>query len=326
MIKSKSGGFLQRKRTMERSVLNTDRHMEVNHKSHIVDNSTRDGLNTKKIPQLLKQKSISDKSFVNADISQANGTTSFLKDKRGSSTLKNSVSKIGIAKDITSMPMSPVKKSPMMTSRSKNEEKVKLGKFNLASLTKRNSSKNLFQLPMANKNDAISPLQTERHHSLQKAGVSPNNTYYLKTQNKNSVNARATIGKFFKKSDSSETSPNGIFSRQASHGMVKTKTKSFREHPLKSLEKSIGFKPKAVVEEPQDDNLKERKSQVAIRPRNSSKLMLESFTRYGNRDDSRSCRESNYLLPVSHTKQAFKKARGRPVKNSLLRNVFSNQP
>ena len=193
------------KRMMERSVPNPDRYMEVNHKSHIVDSSSRDGLNTKKIPQLLKQKSISDKSFVNADISQAKGTTRFLKDKRASSTLKDSVSKIGIAKDIISMPMSPVKQSPMMTSRSKNEEKVKLGKFNLASLTKRNGSKNLFQLPMTNRNDAISPLQTERQDSLQKAGVSPQKTYYIKTQNKNSVNTRATISKFLKKSNCSET-------------------------------------------------------------------------------------------------------------------------
>ena len=108
--------------------------------------------------------------------------------------------------------------------------------------------------------------------------------------------------------------------------MVKTKTTSFREHRLKSLQKSIVFKPKAAVEEPQDDNLREYKSEVAIRPRNNSKLMLESFTRYGNRDDSRSFRESSYLLPVSHTKQAFEKARGQPIKNSLLRNVFSNQP
>lgn len=312
---------------MEQSASNTDRN---NHDQSVIQvaEGAKVNLASNKISKLFKQRSISDNSSMFAEGSQAVGVKTFLKSKRASSTLRDALSKIGSDKlAAASLPMSPSKQSPMMTHRPLKDDKVKLGKFNLMSLTKKNSNVNIFQLPVAAKkvSENLSPLQTDRHPSITKVAVSPHNTYYLRTQNKNPINARATAGKFFKKSESSENSGTGMFNRQSSQGQIKTKTSSFREGGgIKSTEKSIGFRPNVTQTEKMGDTLRERKLRVAANPKNTSKLTLESFTKQAHREDSPSQRESNYLLPVSHTKQAFKKARGRPLKNSLLRNVFNS--
>lgn len=325
MIKTKSGRFLDRKKTFEKSAPQTERN-SVNNEAGSIAPGKYQLFKNRKISDIFYQKSGSDQASVLADASK-----NIFKPRRVSNTLKEALSKISNKEKPTlSTPMSPQKYSPSPIQKSAESNQLKLNKFNLTVLNKTSSQKgNIFQLPLNDKDKNISPFPTDRNRSNSIVQKSPSNTYYLKLQNRNAINAKAAGNKFIRKENSSDNPEKSRghppLKRQNSQGVIESTIPANKESFTgKTPEQSIGYKPGNHLSEAFSETFRERKQ---VMPKAPNKASLHSFTKFINREDSPNNRgESNYLLPVNNTQQAFKKARGRPLKNSLLRNVFNNQP
>lgn len=311
LIKTKTGGFFQRKKTAEMSLPVSERPSVIN-----LDDSrpSQPVLEKSKIPsKLVKQQSgISEKSFTLVTDPHRNGNkVSILKQNKNATTLnlKNSLVNKSRENSVPLKTLSP-KRSDMVSDIHRGQEGLNFPKFNIQSLNKMNTKSNIFQVGTGNKSETGSPAILQRQASLQKSQLG--NTYYLKTQNKNVINANMTAGRFYGQ-EADGQSPEPANRQQAHASNISPLGKTHGK------ERSFGFRNPH-----KESSLETSQNQAggSVPRKTNSKFNLESLAKNMRRDHSPQQREATYLLNQSN--HAFKKARSRPFKNSLLHNVFLN--
>jgi len=138
-----------------------------------------------------------------------------------------------------------------------------------------------------------------------------NQTYYLKTQNKNALNSRG--------SNRYQKSPSMIEVKKESSNKSNIEENKSHTRPNsrglksggRSLERSLGITMRQGIDETLKETSREhRKSNATF----FNKFNLGNVIKKMKQDDSPSRKESTYLMPSSQNQQAFKRTRARPVR------------
>lgn len=315
LIKTKSGVFTQRKKTIEKSAPVTERTSinvdERNPSLGLFDQSRP----SHPVTKLVKQKSIlSEQSSTLVNESQGISTSkNVLLSKRTSrsGTLRNTGIKLSKENSLaTSLKIGNPQKSDLNPDTVKEINLVNFPRFNIQSLNKMNNKTTVFNMAANKDRDVSSPAGTSRQPSLPKSQLTSGNTYYLKTKNKNAVNARGTASRFFHQPNK-ESSLEANLKRQYSEGVAVT---SPEHHTLRNGRSFVLRNPQAKEASLESSQVKEG----SMPKRTATKMNVEGMYR----DQSPPNKEATYLLNQSN--HAFKKARSRQFKNSLLQNVFLN--
>lgn len=228
-------------------------------------------------------------------------------------------------------PLANIQSSELSSSRSPAKDTSMIGKLNPIYYSKMMLKSNIFKLARASQPNKIqvsttaqktaaditSPLDN-RNTSL--PPDSDRHTYYLKTQNKNPMNSKTSSRGVIKAMG--RTGFNASLSRQDSGGVDGRSTVTMWQGLRgSSLEQKETNKPlKLRVEDTGRDTSREA-SRKTSKGHFLQKLINNSNSQHLKDDTTENPREHNYLLP--HNQHALKRARGKGVKNSLLRTVFN---
>lgn len=314
LIKTKSGGFFQRKKTFEKSLAGSERSSVVPKNDHQPVLSTVERpRNSHPLTVVQRQNSTSSEQLLAAG-NESYGlskSTSVNQSKRNSNSLflKTTLNNISKENSLSLKPSNSQKDEK--TASQKNSQLLNFPKFNIQSLNKMNNKANIFQIPN-NKSENGSPVITQRQGAVPKSDLLVGNSYYLKTQNKNAINGR-TAARFFQPSESTGNSK-VIETNRA----VQSNTPSLQAKVRSTKDRSF-----ALHSPSKEVSLEASHAQGGSLPRRTmSKLNMDKIVPSLRRDQSPQAKEATYLLNQSN--HAFKKARSRQFKNSILHNVFIN--
>ena len=183
---------------------------------------------------------------------QATNIKNIFRPRRVSNTLKDALNRLSKDRHSDKSPSNiSIEHSPQKQATEINgSQRLSLAKVGVSSLSKMHSKHSIFQLPVVNKLDTISPSMTNRYMYTRNHQILSRNTYYLKTQTKNPLNTRSTADKAYNTPYSYRSSNHAIFDRHSSRATANTQVSTVVDVNTKSNQNSIGYRHATI----NDDN------------------------------------------------------------------------
>ncbi len=227
---------------------------------------------------------------------------------------------------------------------SKQNDELNFGKLNPVYYSKMNLKSNIFKLargghhstvnsankmqtPILQPSKTIGDLDSPLLGEDRKKSLNPDSgrhTYYLKTQNKNPMNSKSSTKTGF--NAVGQDSFRRTLKKQDSEKLSGSSLTKWQSYAANSLERSQGANksiPEAGRDSSRDGFGRTAQGRFLDRlTKNSAKpIISDGPTNAKEESLAVEARRENYLLPSNQ--HALKRARGKGVKNSLLRTVFN---